>query len=125
MRYLKYEFNSYDEMVGVDGGIVPSPPPTFDENGVEIPSPIPSYNKVAVIPLGHLELTPAIIGEDGTIIQEAVLSNKFAVDILWEDEPNPNYAPYIVWPKPDTKKHTIFGMDELYESEYMLNNPTI
>jgi hypothetical protein len=51
--------------------------------------------------------------------------DKFAVDILWENEPNPNLTPFIVWPLPENVKHTILGLEDLYLKEYELANPPI
>lgn len=41
----------------------------------------------------------------------------FHVDIVWENEINPAFDPYEVFPKP-TGIHTVMGLDYLYEQRY-------
>ena len=49
-----------------------------DEDGNEYPT-----HKHTIVHLGNIVLTPAVIGEDGEVETEAVLSDDWHVDVLW------------------------------------------
>jgi len=51
-----------------------------DEDGNEYPT-----HKHAVVLLGHLVLTDGTYNEDGEVITEPILSDKYAVDVLWNE----------------------------------------
>ena len=40
-------------------------------------------NNHTIVNLGHIVLEPAVIGEDGVVITEAVLSEGWHLDVLW------------------------------------------
>ena len=66
----------------------------------------------AVVELGFLPITPAVY--DGMeVITPAVLSEKWAVDILFYTEPPAEFTPFEVFPKP-CGVHTFSGDDSLY-----------
>jgi hypothetical protein len=70
----------------------------------------------AVVELGFLPITPAVY--DGMeVITPAVLSDKWAVDILFYTEPPAEFTPYEVWPDP-MGIHTFSGDDSLYLKGY-------
>ena len=87
--------------------------------------PVTSYKDCAVVELGFLPITPAVF--DGMEVKTpAVLSDKWAVDILFYAEPPAEFTPFEVFPKP-CGVHTFSGDDSLYlktfcekypESEY-------
>lgn len=87
--------------------------------------PVTSWKDCAVVELGFLPITPAVF--DGMELKTpAVLSEKWAVDILFYAEPPASFAPFEVFPKP-CGVHTFSGDDSLYlktfcekypESEY-------
>ena len=87
--------------------------------------PVTSWKDCAVVELGFLPITPAVY--DGMeVITPAVLSDKWAVDILFYAEPPAEFTPFEVFPKP-CGVHTFSGDDSLYlktfcekypESEY-------
>jgi hypothetical protein len=54
----------------------------------------------AIVRLGNLVVTPAEIDEEGNVITEAVLSDTYHVDILWDGEPNPDWDAQLVWCAP-------------------------
>jgi hypothetical protein len=54
----------------------------------------------SVIELGHLVITPAVYDEDGKVITEQVLSDKMAIDIIWQNDEVKGFAIYKVWPEP-------------------------
>jgi hypothetical protein len=71
-----------------------------------------TFKDCAVVELGFLPITPAVY--DGMeVITPAVLSEKWAVDILFYTEPPASFAPFEVFPKP-CGVHTFSGDDSLY-----------
>jgi hypothetical protein len=56
----------------------------------------PTHNN-AIVRLGHIVVTPAEIDEEGNIITEAVLSDNYSVDVLWDGEPNPDWDGQMIW----------------------------
>jgi len=76
-----------------------------------------SFVDCAVVELGFLPITPAVIGDDFKVVTPAVLSEKWAVDILFYTEPPAEFTPFEVWPPP-MGIHTFSGDDNLYLSGY-------
>ena len=73
---------------------------------------VTSWKDCAVVELGFLPITPAVY--DGMeVITPAVLSDKWAVDILFYAEPPAEFTPFEVWPNP-MGIHTFSGDDNLY-----------
>lgn len=71
-----------------------------------------TYKDCAVVELGFLPITPAVF--DGMkVVTPAVLSDKWAVDILFYAEPPAEFTPFEVWPNP-MGIHTFSGDDNLY-----------
>jgi len=82
--------------------------PTGDE--------VSSWVDCAVVELGFLPITPAVY--DGMeVVTPAVLSDKWAVDILFYAEPPAEFTPFEVWPNP-MGIHTFSGDDSLYLKGY-------
>ena len=54
----------------------------------------------AIVYLGNIVVTPAEIDEEGNIITEAVLSDTYHIDVLWDGEPNPDWDNQLVWCAP-------------------------
>ena len=78
--------------------------------------PVTSWKDCAVVELGFLPITPAVY--DGMeVITPAVLSDKWAVDILFYAEPPKEFASYEVYPPP-MGIHTFSGDDSLYLKSY-------
>ena len=66
----------------------------------------------AVVEIGFIVITPAVL--DGMEVKiPAVLSDKWAVDILFYAEPPASFAPFEVFPNP-CGVHTFSGDDSLY-----------
>lgn len=83
--------------------------------------PVTSWKDCAVVELEFLPITPAIY--DGMeVITPAVLSDKWAVDILFYTEPPKEFTPYEVWPNP-MGIHTFSGDDSLYLKGYCAKFP--
>ena len=77
---------------------------------------VTSWVNCAVVELGFLPITPAVY--DGMeVITPAVLSEKWAVDILFYTEPPAEFTPFEVWPTP-CGIHTFSGDDSLYLKGY-------
>ena len=66
-----------------------------DEDG----NTYPTHNH-AIVHLGNIVVTPAEIDEDGNIVTEAVLSDTYHIDVLWDGEPNPDWDNQLVWCAP-------------------------
>jgi len=66
--------------------------------------PVTSWKDCAVVELGFLPITPA------------VLSEKWAVDILFYAEPPAEFSKYEVWPASGV--HTFQGCESLYMKAY-------
>ena len=83
--------------------------------------PVQSWVNCAVVELGFLPITPAVY--DGfEVITPAVLSEKWAVDILFYTEPPAEFTPYEVYPNP-MGIHTFSGDDNLYLVGYCAKFP--
>lgn len=59
----------------------------------------PTHNH-AIVRLGNLVVTPAEIDAEGNVITEAVLTDTYHVDVLWDGEPNPDWDAQMVWCPP-------------------------
>jgi len=59
----------------------------------------PTHNN-AIVRLGHIVVTPAEIDAEGNVITEAVLTDTYHVDVLWDGEPNPDWDAQLVWCAP-------------------------
>jgi len=90
MVYGKYEFDTIPEIL------------TDEENPVD----------GAVVELGYLAKTKGTYDEEGNVITAPVMSNKIAVDILWNNEVDEALEPNRIYPI--TPSHYIGGMEELY-----------
>ena len=84
--------------------------------------PVTSFVDCAVVELGFLPITPAVIGENFKVVTPAVLSEKWAVDILFYTEPPAEFTPFEVWPPP-MGIHTFSGDDSLYLKGYCAKFP--
>ena len=78
---------------------------------------------VAVVDLGKLVKTPAVLDEDGNELTPATYATKISVDILWADQPlTTSFASYVVWPEP-CGVHTFGGWEQQYSLDYCEANP--
>jgi hypothetical protein len=80
-----------------------------------------TYFTENVVELGQLVLTPAVI-EDMQVIEEAILSDKYSVDILWKEEPLTDFNQYEIYPDP-CGVHTFAGLEGLYAERYYTKYP--
>ena len=80
-------------------------------------------NVLAVVDLGKLVKTPAVMDEEGNEVSPAVYATKNSVDILWADQPDASITG-VVWPEPSTEAHIFAGWEQAYATEYCAANPT-
>jgi hypothetical protein len=76
---------------------------------------ITSWVDCAVVELGNIVITPAVI-EDMEVKTPAVLSDKWAVDILFYSEVPKEFAKYAVWP--ESGVHTFQGCESMYMENF-------
>ena len=77
----------------------------------------------AVVDLGKLVKTPAVLDEDGNELTPATYATKISVDILWADQPlTTSFASYVIWPEP-CGVHTFAGWERQYALDYCEANP--
>ena len=82
---------------------------------------ITNWVNCAVVEIGFIVLTPAVM--DGMdIVTPAVLSNKWAVDILFYSEPPIKFKPFEVYPNP-VGIHTFSGDESLYLKSFCAKFP--
>ena len=74
-----------------------------------------------VVELGQLVLVPAEV-KDMKVIKEAVLSDKYSVDILWKEEPLKEFNKFEIYPDP-CGVHTFAGLEGLYAERYYTKYP--
>jgi hypothetical protein len=114
MTYLKYEFTpaqwaTLRKLIEVES--------TFDGKKSTTWSDLIT----AVHEIGHIVLTPAVMN-GMEVVTPAVLSTKWAVDIIWASEPLSQFAQYVVWPK-NCGMHVFDGWEQIYNQEYCKANP--
>lgn len=80
-----------------------------------------TYKDCAVVELGFLPITPAVI-KDMEVVTPAVMSDKWAVDILFYTEPPAEFTPFEVYPNP-MGIHTFSGDDSLYLKTFCAKYP--
>jgi hypothetical protein len=87
---------------------------TFDEEGYQEWKP---ELVTALVELGYICLEN---DEEGICIKA---SPKYAVDILWTDQPlTTSFASHVVWPEP-CGVHVFAGWEQAYSEEYCKANP--
>ena len=59
----------------------------------------PTHNH-AIVHLGNIVITPAELDAEGNIVTEAVLSDTYHIDVLWDGEPNEDWDNQLVWCAP-------------------------
>ena len=83
-----------------------------------------SEKVLAVVELGKLVKTPAVLDEEGKEVTPAVYATKNSVDILWADQPlTTSFASYVVWPEP-CGVHIFAGWEAEYAKAYCEANPS-
>lgn len=112
--FNKYEFANETEWAIYQAQIQQT---NIDPDGTESKS----YVGCAVVELGNIVLTPAVM--DGMdVVTPAIVSDKWAIDILWYEEPKPDFTAFEVWPDP-MGIHTFSGDDNLYLEGFCAKYP--
>ena len=81
---------------------------------------ITSWVDCAVVELGNIVITPAVL-KDMEVVTPAVLSKKWAVDILFYSEVPTEFAKHEVWP--ESGVHTFQGCESMYMENYYTKFP--
>ena len=113
MKFRKYEFTQskwaelqadlqVSEILGEETNLV------YNHNIVE-----------SVVEIGHIMITPPVIDEDMNVVTEAVLSDKYSVDILWKNDELPSFASYKIWCTPIGIHSFGASIDADYEQAYL------
>jgi len=82
---------------------------------------VQSWVDCAVVELGFIVITPAVL-KDMEVKTPAVLSDKWAVDILFYAEVPTEFTPYEVYPNP-CGVHTFSGDESLYLKTFCAKYP--
>jgi hypothetical protein len=82
---------------------------------------VTTWKDCAVVEIGFIVITPAVMN-GMEVVTPAVLSDKWAVDILFYSEPPASFAPFEVFPKP-CGVHTFSGDDSLYLKTFCAKYP--
>jgi len=82
---------------------------------------VTTWKDCAVVEIGNIVIAPAVI-EDMQVVTPAVVSDKWAVDILFYSEPPASFAKHEVWPSP-IGVHTFAGHESLYLSAFCSKFP--
>jgi len=115
MKFLKYEFTptqwgTAKSKIQVTTEGPDGPVTTWDSSKV-----------IAVVELGHLCTQWGTDAEGNQVCE--VTSPKYAVDILWTDQPaTTSFASYVVWPDP-CGVHVFAGWEQAYATDYCVANP--
>ncbi|NRA78738.1 MAG: hypothetical protein HRU18_11060 [Pseudoalteromonas sp.] len=98
MKYLRYEFKDEEQFESKLSSL-----PHEDVDGESVLS-----ESASIIKLGHLVLKDAVYGDGDEIVEEAVISDKYAVDVMWNDLDESPYGwkSYEVYPK--NPKHKLY-----------------
>ena len=85
MKIGKYEFDSKEQAQKKIDALSKE-----DEQGNIIP-----HNNT-VVELGYIDLEKAELDKDGNVVKEAVLSDKYSVDVLWSDKQAYGWGAYKI-----------------------------
>lgn len=99
MKYLKFEFTDRADMLAELSAY-------RDENG---------WKDCAVVELGYIVITPPEYDTDGNETKAAVLSDKYAVDVLFYGE-YPELQQEVT--PPPSGVHIFAGCEDLYLERY-------
>lgn len=82
--------------------------------------PVTSYDPTKVIAVHEIGHICQESDAEGKCVKT---SPKYAVDILWTDEPmTTGFASYVVWPDP-CGVHVFAGWEQAYATDYCVANP--
>jgi hypothetical protein len=90
----------------------------YELNGETIASWNPDLIE-SVVEIGHIMITPPVLDAKMNIVTEAVLSDKYSVDILWKNDELPSFASYKIWCTPVGIHSFGASIDQDYEQAYL------
>ena len=73
----------------------------------------------SVVEIGHIMITPPVLDDEMNVVTEAVLSDKYSVDILWKNDELPSFASYKIWCTPVGIHSFGASIDQDYEQAYL------
>ena len=111
-QFLKYEFANETEWATYQAQIQQT---NIDPDGTESKS----YVGCAVVEIGNICLEWGQEDDKPICINT---STQWAVDILWYEEPKPDFTAFEVWPDP-VGVHTFSGDDNLYTQAFCVKFP--
>lgn len=112
MKYLKYEFTP-TKWATLKKLIQQT---TTNPEGEEVTS----WKDCAVVEIGNIVITPAVM-EEMEVITPAVLSKKWAVDILFYEEVPAKFEEFEVYP--ESGVHTFQGCESMYMDNFYAKFP--
>jgi hypothetical protein len=80
-----------------------------------------SYNNdiiVSVVEIGYILLADPVFDDKMNVVTEAVLSDKYSVDIIWQEDELPSFASYKIWCAPVGIHSFGASIDADYEQAY-------
>ena len=110
-RFLKYEFGTktaFDVLKNIH---------LINDEGEIKPG-------INIAEVGDIVIIPAILDEEGEVITPAIMTGKWAVDILWEIEPIGAFQVSERYPKGQVA-HTFLGVEHLYKKELYIKFPEL
>jgi hypothetical protein len=81
-----------------------------------------SYNKdfiVSVVEIGYILLEDPIFDNLMNIVKPAIFSDKYSVDILWQENELPSFEPFKIWCTPIGIHSFGASIDADYEQAYL------
>lgn len=79
-----------------------------EQHALDVIKKLNENHKHSIVMLGNLVLENAITNESGDVIQDAVFSVGYAVDVLWENEPLNEWEHFKIYPT--NAKHSFAGV---------------
>ena len=112
MKFRKYEFTplKWEELkveLQVSNTIGEETTLSYNHNIVE-----------SVVEIGHIMIASPVLDEKFNVVTEAVISDKFSVDILWQNDELESFAPYKIWCDPVGIHSFGASIDANYEEAY-------
>jgi hypothetical protein len=76
-----------------------------------------TFRKYAFPTQAEFEAFYQLSQPDATCVELGEIDNTYCVDLLWDDQPAPDWEQFETWPPP-VGVHTFLGWDEQYGKDY-------
>ena len=76
-----------------------------------------TFRKYAFLTQAEFEAFYQLSQPEATCVELSEIDNTYCVDLLWDDQPAPDWEQFEVWPEP-VGVHTFLGWDETYTKDY-------